>query len=235
LKALILAAGRGTRLSTTLNGKNKCLTIAQDKPIIGHALDKLCTLKEIESFVIVVGYKAEAIIDYCGHEYKRKKIIYVFQENLNGLVNAIECAKDNIGEDDFLLHLGDEYFVEPDYSKMLEKFYSEKCFSLIGTVRVNNLNLIQKTYTFSYNLRGEVCNLIEKPIQAYNNFMGTGNVIFKAGIIDYIQQTPINQMRGERDLTDLIKTCIMAGKKVKYFVLSKKYVNLNVPEDMKNL
>ncbi len=235
MKALILAAGRGTRLNSVHRGTNKCLTIAQDKPIIGHALDKLGAIKGIESFVIVVGYKSEAVIDYCGHEHNGKKIIYVNQEKLNGLVNAIECAKDSIGNEDFILHLGDEFFEEPKYNEMLKKFYDEDCFSLIGTVSVKNTDLIKKTYTFTYNSVGEVCNLVEKPELVYNNYMGTGNIMFKADIINYIHNTPINPKRGERDLTDLIKTSILDGKKSKFFELSSKYVNLNVPEDLEKL
>lgn len=232
MKALILAAGRGTRLNSVHKGHNKCLTIVKGKPIIGHAIEKLSKIKEMESFVIVVGYKAEAVIDYCGHEHNGKRIEYVYQQELNGLVNAMELAKNSIGNDDFILHLGDEFFKEPKYKEMLDKFYYEDCFSLIGTVRVNNSDLIKKTYTFTYNLDGEVCDLIEKPEQVFNNYMGTGNIMFRAKIFDYIEKTPISPKRGERDLTDLIKTSIDDGKRAKFFELSSKYVNLNAPEDL---
>ncbi|OPX45208.1 UTP--glucose-1-phosphate uridylyltransferase [Ruminiclostridium hungatei] len=235
MKALILAAGRGTRINGVLNGKNKCLTMAGDKPIIGHALDKLGEVKEIESFVIVVGYKAGTVIDYCGYEHNGRKITYVFQEELKGLVNAMECAGDSLGGEDFILHLGDEFFEAPDYAGMLKRFYHEACYSLIGTVRVNNTSLIKKTYTFSHNQEEEVCNLIEKPAQVYNNLMGTGNIMFRAGILDYISKTPVNPIRQEKDLTDLILTAIRDGNRVKFFELAKKYVNLNIPEDMEEL
>lgn len=232
MKALILAAGRGSRINTVLNGKNKCLTMAGDKPIIGHALDKLGEVKEIESFVIVAGYKAETVMDYCGHRRNGREIKYVLQQELKGLVNAMECASDSIGREDFILHLGDEFFEAPDYAGMLKRFYQEACYSLIGTVKVENTSLIKKTYTFSHNPEGEVCSLIEKPARVYNNLMGTGNIMFRAGILDYISKTPVNPVRQEKDLTDLILTAILDGKRVKFFELSKKYVNLNIPEDL---
>ncbi len=59
--------------------------------------------RDIDEIIIVVGYRAEEIINTYGTQYKNKKIKYVIQWERKGLVHAIECAKEAVGGDDFLL------------------------------------------------------------------------------------------------------------------------------------
>jgi dTDP-glucose pyrophosphorylase len=62
--------------------------------------------------------------------------------------------------------------------------------------------------------------------------MGTGNCIFKNKIFDYVPYTPINYMRKEKELPDLIQCTIDDGNPVKLFYINAKYVNINTPEDI---
>ena len=66
-----------------------------------------------------------------------------------------------------------------------------------------------------------------------NNIMGTGNCIFNSEIFSYINQTPINQKRGEKELPDLIQCAIDEGNIVKSFKICDHYVNINAPEEIK--
>ena len=59
MKALVLAAGRGTRFGSLSQGTNKCMLEIGGKPLIEYTLQAIALLPEIEEVVIVVGYRAE--------------------------------------------------------------------------------------------------------------------------------------------------------------------------------
>ena len=233
MKALILAGGRGKRLAEISEAKNKCLIEIKGKPLIEYSLD--CASKtDISEIVIVVGYRAQEIMKRYGASYNGKVIKYVIQPEQKGLVHAIECAKEAIGKEDFMLMLGDELMVNPNHPEMIKDYQNKNIFALCGVLNVEDKDLIKKTYAVVQDEDNVIFRLIEKPLNPMNNIMGTGNCLFKNGIFSYIAQTPINQKRGEKELPDLIQCAIDDGKIVKSFALCDKYFNLNLKEDIKD-
>ena len=65
-----------------------------------------------------------------------------------------------------------------------------------------------------------------------NHTMGTGNCVFSKRIFDFIERTPINQQRGEKELPDLIQCAIDDGEPVKRFHIGDRYVNVNTPDEI---
>ncbi len=232
MKALILAGGRGNRLNEFSENKNKCMIAFQGKPLIEHILENTSAL-DFSEIVIVVGYKAEDIINHYGISFKKKRIRYVIQPEQRGLVHAIECARDALNGEDFFLMLGDEVMSKPKRKKMIEFYQSEgSLFGICGILKVNDLDQIRRTYALVKNEQNQVFRLIEKPRRPINEFQGTGHCIFKNRILDYIDMTPIHQERGERELPDLIQCCIDDGKIVKAFTVCDEYCNINSKEDL---
>lgn len=234
MKALVLAGGRGKRLGTRSNEKNKCMLPIDGKPLIEYNLDCL-EYTGISQVVIVVGYRAETIINTYGIKYNGKSIEYVIQDEQKGLVHAIECAKDALGKEDFILMLADEFMLNPRHEQMIEKYNQEGLFGVCGVVTVDDINLIKKTYSIIESDGNRIYRLIEKPSKPMNNIMGTGNCIFKNEILSYIEQTPINQKRGEKELPDLIQCAIDEGNIVKSFEICDRYVNVNSKEELQDL
>lgn len=234
MKALVLAGGRGKRLGTRSNEKNKCMLPIDGKPLIEYNLDCL-EYTGISQVVIVVGYRAETIINTYGIKYNGKSIEYVIQDEQKGLVHAIECAKDALGKEDFILMLADEFMLNPRHEQMIEKYNQEGLFGVCGVVTVDDINLIKKTYSIIESDGNRIYRLIEKPSKPMNNIMGTGNCIFKNEILSYIEQTPINQKRGEKELPDLIQCAIDEGNIVKSFEICNRYVNVNSKEELQDL
>jgi len=232
MKVLILAGGRGKRLDEVCEDKNKCMIEIGGKPLIEYSLD--CAAQtNVSEIVIVVGYKAEEIINTYGNRYKGKPIKYTIQSEQEGLVHAIETAKEAIGKEGFMLMLGDELMVKPKHPEMIKKYHDENLFGICGTVIVENKNLIKKTYAVIQGEDGRIFRLIEKPTKPMNNIMGTGNCIFKNEIFSYISQTPINQKREEKELPDLIQCAIDEGHMVKSFIICDRYFNVNLKEEIK--
>jgi UDP-N-acetylglucosamine diphosphorylase / glucose-1-phosphate thymidylyltransferase / UDP-N-acetylgalactosamine diphosphorylase / glucosamine-1-phosphate N-acetyltransferase / galactosamine-1-phosphate N-acetyltransferase len=232
MKALILSAGRGSRLNEFTKDKNKSMIKLFEKPLIEYNLEHAhkANVKEI---IIVVGYKKEEIINHIGKEFREIKVTYVEQKQQRGLVHAIESAKTAIGNSDFLLMLGDEILVNAKIKEMLKKFRKEDLYTVCGTVNEIEKTSIGKTYSVMGDEQDRIFRLIEKPRFPINNIKGTGHCIMKNDILNYIPRTPINMNRGERELVDLIQLAIDEGKKVSIFNISNGYVNINSNEDLR--
>jgi len=232
MKALILAAGRGSRLNEITEEKNKCILEIKDKPTIEYNLERAADISEIDEIIIVVGWKSDDIMNKYGHEFNGKKIIYVTQPKQKGLVHAIECAKSALKGDDFFLLLGDEVITESRQKQMVQLFQQENVFAVCGVVEQPDRELIKRTYAVITDKEQNVFRLIEKPRKPLNEYQGTGHCIFKNQILDLIQYTPIHHQRKEKELPDLIQCAIDDGQKVKIFVIGKEYVNTNTQDDI---
>ena len=232
MKALILAGGSGKRLMSNSQGPNKCMLQFFDKPLVEYSLEN-AVKAGVEEIVLVVGYRAEEIINEFGNCYQDVKIKYVIQYDPKGLVHAIDCSRSTIGNSDFMLFLADEILRDPRHPEMIEQFYSEELFVVCGVVEEPDVDKIRKTYAVIQDDRDRrIYRLIEKPRKPHNNIRGTGNCVFRAGIIEYLDLTPVNQSRGEKELPDLIQCAIDDGHKVKAFDIGNAYVNINTPEDI---
>ena len=232
MKALILAGGRGKRLDGLSTHKNKCMICINSRPVIEYSL-QCAANTNVNEIIIVVGYRAEDIINTYGNKYNDKSIKYVIQPEPKGLVHAIECAKETVGEEDFMLMLGDELMIGPRHQEMMDIFEKKNLFGVCGVVIVEDINLVKKTYSIIESDDNRIYRLIEKPSKPMNNIMGTGNCIFKNAIFPYIDQTPINQKRREKELPDLIQCTIDECNIVKSFIICDKYFNVNSDKELK--
>lgn len=235
MKAVILAGGRGKRLEGITKEKNKCMLELKGKRLIERSLEAIAASTHIDEIIILVGYRAEDIVNAFGTEYKGKQIRYAFQDEPRGLVHALECCKAAIGKDDFLLLLGDEILVNPRYDEMLSKFENEKLFGICGVAVQPEKSKISRTYSLIGDGNGRIYRLIEKPRKPLNNLQGTGNCTFRNGLLSYIERTPIHYERKEKELPDLIQCAIDDGEIVKSFVVCDNYFNINSEQDLQDV
>ena len=232
MKALVLAAGRGSRLGVHSDEQSKCMLPMFGKPLVQYSLENAARAA-VDEIVVVVGYRAESIINEFGIEFRGVRVRYVLQDHPQGLVHAIECSREAIGDSDFMLFLADEILAAPKHSEMLRKFEAENLAVICGVVREPDPEEIRKTYAVIEDDRDQrIYRLIEKPRKPPNDIRGTGNCIFRSLIFDYIPLTPINQSRVEKELPDLIQCAIDDGLAVKSFDIGSGYVNINTPEDI---
>lgn len=235
LKALILAGGRGKRLDGFTEEDNKCLLMFRGRPLMECSLDNARNLG-IKEIVIVVGHQADDIISTYGRRYMGCTITYVIQKEQLGILHAMACAKRTLGRGDFLLMLGDEVFVNPQHKSMLHAFRAGDSFAICGVIRVEDRALIRKTYSIECNEPGkQILTLTEKPEHPTNHFMGTGNMVCRNELLDYLRKTPVNPKRGERELVGLIQSAIDDGETVRYHEIASGYMNINTAEDVATL
>jgi len=232
MKALVLAAGRGSRLRERTGDANKCMLRMFDKPLVQYSLEN-AVRAGVSEIVMVVGHRAEDVINGFGIDFEGTRVQYVIQDEPRGLVHAIETAAPAIGREDFMLLLADEILWRPHHAEMVKVFDEKGLFGVCGVVREAAREEIRKTYALIQDDETQrIHRLIEKPRKPQNDIRGTGNCIFRHRIFDYVDLTPINQSRGEKELPDLVQCAIDDGEDVRSFDIGDGYVNVNTPDDI---
>ncbi len=115
MKAIILLAGLGTRLRPHTYSKPKPLVQVAGKPVLGHILDSLASLK-LDETVFIVGYLGDQIEKYVTEHYPNMRARYVEQGEMKGQAHAIWLAKEYIDQP-VLIIFGDTIW-ETDFSRL---------------------------------------------------------------------------------------------------------------------
>ena len=207
--------------------------MVKGKELLRYSLDAAVDL-ELEEIVLVVGYRAEDIINYFGNSYRGIPIKYAIQRDQRGLVHAIECASTLLRGDDFFLFLADEILVGEKRKAMLEFYANEKPLAVCGMLRrpPEKESLIKRTYGVICSENLKLFRLVEKPRKILNPWQGTGNCIMSESMLDYIDVCPIHHERCEKELPDLIQCAIDDGNTVFGFNICSDYANINSCEDV---
>ena len=136
-KAVVLCAGEGTRLRPLTFSRPKHLLPVAGRPLLGWALAALAEAG-IEQVGLVVGHRAEAIQRYVGDGSSwGMNASYVTQEKPLGLGHAVNSARDFIGEDSFLLYLGDNV-LEHGVTGLVAEFEARQPAALLSVKEVSD-------------------------------------------------------------------------------------------------
>ncbi len=117
MQAVILAAGKGTRLRPLTYITPKPLIKVKGKPLIEYNLDNLP--ESIDEVIIVVSYLKEEIINHLGYNYKGIKIRYVNQKDALGTAHAVKMCQKYL-KNRFLVFMGDDIYKAEDIKKCLK-------------------------------------------------------------------------------------------------------------------
>lgn len=118
MQAVILAAGRGTRMGALTDNCPKPLLEVAGKSLLEHELDILP--EEISEVIIVVGYLGHMIQKKLGGDYAGKKLLYVEQDVLDGTAGALWRAAPLL-KDRFLVLMSDDMYSREDAKRMVQK------------------------------------------------------------------------------------------------------------------
>lgn len=241
MKALVLAGGHGSRFSSSRAAHlgeaetpmHKCLTQIGHRRIIDFSLDTAIDLG-VDEIVLVVGYLAETVRSACGTHYRGVPITYAYQHEQRGLVHAMMCGREALGDDDFWLFLGDEVLIDTNHAVMQERFYQDDAFLICGMIPTDEPERIRRNYTLAFDEESRrVWRLVEKPVQPFTPYIGTGHCVFRNLILSYIDLMPNDPRTGNKELAGLIQYAIDVGEKVLCHSFDEMfyYVNINAYED----
>ncbi|MBH0156606.1 UTP--glucose-1-phosphate uridylyltransferase GalU [Fictibacillus sp. 5RED26] len=230
-KAIIPAAGLGTRFLPATKAMPKEMLPIVDKPTIQYIVEEAIE-SGIEDIIIVTGKGKRAIEDHFDHAFELEQnlfekgkfellekvkqsskladIHYIRQKEPKGLGHAVNCAKKFIGDEPFAVLLGDDIVQanKPCLKQLIEK-YEETTASIIGVQKVpedetHRYGIIEPSSEF-HHLYG-VKNFVEKPKQgtAPSNLAIMGRYILTPEIFNYLDEEQVGA-GGEIQLTDAIQ------------------------------
>ena len=221
MKAILLAAGKGERLSTITQNICKPMIKIGGKPIIEYIVKDLekCGFNE---FIIVVGYKKEQIINYFNHRNTSSKIHFVIQKEFKGTANAIKSAKNLINEKYFLVHLSDTLIID-DMKSLYKKMSLDNSDVKILSSKVKK-DKLHEVGSIKHN-GSTVCKINEKSEENISNLAWAGTAIFKFDLFfNALKKIDISS-RGEYEITDIMNYLIKKGFLIKQFQC-KKFVDI---------
>jgi len=215
MKCVVLCAGRGHRMGGLAP---KVLTPINGKPLIHHVIDMWET--SVDSFIFVVGYKWQEVTEVLPKDSK-----FVRQEPQRGIADALLQVEKILRKESFVVALGDciqvgKWIIPP------------KLELGVGIWETNNKDEIRRSYSVEIkdNL---ICKVEEKPKNPSNNYCGMGTYFLDGRVFNYIRRTPLNPLRNEREITDVIQKMIDSGEKLTPVIFRGKYLNITYQEDIK--
>ena len=245
MKAVILAAGKGTRMRELTDELPKPMLKVQGKPILEHILEGVATAGVRDVF-IVTGYRADVIENYFSDGAKwGLRITYGRQVVQDGTGKAPELAKGFVGADNFLLTYGDILVKPETYPQMVRRFAEGKFSGLVTAtasddVTKGGLNLFDEEFCLQ--------RLVEKPsaeqieelrLQGHLKpgepvWYNAGIYIFRPALFEFtarLQKSP----RGEYELTDAISAMLTAGHRIAGMEIAGRWVDVRDPEVLASL
>jgi bifunctional UDP-N-acetylglucosamine pyrophosphorylase/glucosamine-1-phosphate N-acetyltransferase len=222
LKAIILAAGQGTRMGPLTRNTPKVMLPIANKPLLYHVIQSAHDAG-IRDFVLVVGYGEQIIKEYFKDGSPMGVIIeYVNQEKQLGTADAVGSVEGMV--DDRFLVLNGDIIVSPAHIKNLIGCKSDV---VITARHVDN----PSEYGVLEVLSNRVLRIIEKPANPPTNLANAGIYVFPISIFDAIHRTPLS-VRKEYEITDSLQMLIDEGKDVGYLTLSDKWMDIGRPWEL---
>lgn len=225
MRAIILAAGMGTRLKPIIGeGKSKTMLEYANQPLLLRTIEALRDRK-ITEITMVVNYMKEQIMSFFGDGSKfNVKINYAHQENAKGgTADALRYAKNN--DDKFLVIYGDNIF---DYRILDELMEMEKNFD--GVLCCKEVDNPQMFGVLEIE-NGLVKRITEKSSSPPSNLALAGIFVLPREIFSAIEETKISP-RNEYELTDSIQILINRGKKIGFMRVNGYWLDPASKEDI---
>jgi len=228
VKALVLAAGKGTRLKPLTNTVPKHLLPAGNKPILFHVLDYI---KEagIRDIGIVVSPDSGPYIEEAigtGSEWGGK-ITFIVQTEPRGLAHAVKVARSFLGDAPFLMLLGDN-LIQEGVKGFLDDFHASRSDASIILKEVSDPRAFGVAELDS---SGRVVGLVEKPEKPRSNLAVIGFYLFTAEIHKAIAETKPS-WRGELEITDAIQKLLEMGKEIRSHLLQGWWLDIGSNEGL---
>jgi glucose-1-phosphate thymidylyltransferase len=226
MKALILSGGEGTRLRPITHTSAKQLIPVANVPILFYGL-RAIREAGIREVGIVVGSTAEEVRAACGDGSDHDvKITYIEQDEPRGLAHAVKVSRDFLGDDDFVMYLGDNVLVE-GVTGFVQEFERHKPNAQIFLAKVRE----PERFGVAVLDGDRVVKLVEKPKEPISDLALVGVYLFDHTIHEAID-TIEPSWRGELEITDSIQALIDSGRTVRPEMVSGWWKDTGKLEDL---
>ncbi|MXM67299.1 glucose-1-phosphate thymidylyltransferase [Streptomyces sp. HUCO-GS316] len=214
MKALVLSGGAGTRLRPITHTSAKQLVPVANKPVLFYGLESIAAAG-ITEVGVIVGDTAAEIEEAVGDGSAfGLKVTYIPQERPLGLAHAVLIARDWLGDDDFVMYLGDNFIVG-GISGLVDEFRGNRPDAQIL------LTQVQDPRSFGVaelDEGGQVVRLEEKPEHPKSDLALVGVYLFTPVIHEAVRAIRPS-WRGELEITHAIQQLIDIGADVRSTVI----------------
>ena len=242
MKAVILAAGKGTRMKELTNEVPKPMLCVRGKPILEHIIERL-RAAGIREFFIVTGFRAEVIEEHFGDGSGFDAAVrYGRQVVQDGTGKAPELARDFVGESPFILTYGDILVAAETYSSVVNAFApGVSCVVSVAPIKdPRNYGLF--VFDAAWNLQ----KLIEKPDSTQLQrlidegapgdgwFINAGIYAFSPELFSYTARLT-KSPRGEYELTDALTMMLAEGRVIRGVAVKDSWADVRDPQVLAQL
>jgi glucose-1-phosphate thymidylyltransferase len=220
MKAVILAAGKGTRMLPLTETVPKVLVEVNGKPFLSYVIDNLKEAGFTE-FGIVVGYMKEKIISYC--EENDINATFIEQHEQKGTGHAVMLAKEFVSGEEFVVVAGDNIWSVADLNNL--NVNDDYCY--VSAYSVEDPSRFGVLIKYGEYLQ----KIVEKPETFVGNLVNVSAYKFTPEIFGALGMIEPS-LRGELEITDAI-SLLAKEKRVKVLELQDYWFDLATPSDIK--
>jgi len=228
MKAIIMAAGKGTRLQPLTHTRPKVMIPIAGKPILQHVLEA-CEKAGITEAGIIVKYLGKNIKEFFGKNFNNLKITYFEQGEKIGTGEALLSAEGF--SDEFILLAGDIVVDSKDLKKMIELAKDGK--NIIGLKQVSESEISNYGAVQVDEKRGKARTIVEKPKKfSHKPLINTSVYALNGNIFEDLKKTKLSE-RGELELTNALNNYAKRNE-LDYHVLEEYWLDMGMPWHLLN-
>jgi len=208
-KAVLLAAGRGTRMRELTADLPKPMIEVRGKPVLQHIVEGLRDAG-VRQLLVIVGYRADTVQNFFGDGSRYSiEIQYTTQALQDGTGRVVDLARNFAGDSPFVLSYGDILVDPANYKRLLN--LPQDVEAIISVTRGED---VSKGGAVFLNEEMELVDLREKSKsgESTSPWYNAGIYIFRPSIFEFAAKLK-SSPRGEYELTDAIRALAHSGKK----------------------
>ncbi|MHB1457168.1 MAG: glucose-1-phosphate thymidylyltransferase [Armatimonadota bacterium] len=228
MKGLILSGGKGTRLRPLTFTRAKQLIPIANKPNLFYGIDDIVGAGILDIGVIISPDTGDEVIAAIGDGSQwGARFTFILQEKPKGLAHAVMTAREFLGDDPFVMYLGDN-LLSGGIAHLVDEFREGGTDCIVSLTHVENPSQFGVVVL---DEKGCVSCLIEKPKDPPSDLALVGIYIFNSSIHTMVDSLKPSG-RGEYEITDAIQALVENGYKVNAHIVTGWWKDTGKPEDL---
>ena len=227
MKALVLSGGSGSRLKPITHTSAKQLVPVANKPVLFYGLEAIADAGITDVGIIVGDSRPEIEAAVGDGSALGIRATYIQQEAPLGLAHCVLIAREFLGDDEFVMYLGDNFIIG-GISDLVDEFKRGGADAQVLLTKVDNP---EQFGIAELDADGRIERLVEKPKAPKSNLALVGVYMFGPAIHDAVRAIKPSG-RGELEITDAIQWLIESGKDVRPYMVTGYWKDTGRLEDM---